>query len=167
MASMVSTITLFDFNEKSTLDSWYIQNDTVMGGKSSSDIKINDDGHAVFSGYVTTANNGGFAQVRHECDIKNIGAKKTVLIHLKGDGKNYQFRFKKSLQDRYSYIYEFKTSGEWETIEIPVDQMEPSFRGRKLNKENFNADTIQEIAILIGNKKKENFELVIDKIEMR
>ena len=45
--------------------------------------------------------------------------------------------------------------------------MYPSFRGRKLNKSNFSESEIQEIAFLIGNKKEENFKLLIDKIELK
>ena len=44
--------------------------------------------------------------------------------------------------------------------------MYPSFRGRKLNKENFNKTSIEEIGFLIGNKKQEKFNLEIDKIEL-
>ena len=45
--------------------------------------------------------------------------------------------------------------------------MYPSFRGRRLNKSNFSDDKIQEIAFLIGNKKEENFQLLIDKIDLK
>ncbi|MDG2228330.1 MAG: CIA30 family protein [Flavobacteriales bacterium] len=42
----------------------------------------------------------------------------------------------------------------------------PSFRGNKLNKENFNESSIEEISFLIANKKNESFKLLIDKIEI-
>ena len=45
--------------------------------------------------------------------------------------------------------------------------MYPSFRGRKLNQPNFDNAYIQEIGILIGNKKEENFKLILDKIELQ
>ena len=44
--------------------------------------------------------------------------------------------------------------------------MTPSFRGRKLNLPNFSEDYIEEVALLIGNKKKESFKVEIDKIEL-
>ena len=37
---------------------------------------------------------------------------------------------------------------------------------RKLNKPNFDEDSIEQIAILIANKKNEKFRLEIDKIEL-
>jgi hypothetical protein len=57
----------------------------------------------------------------------------------------------------------FLTSGEWQEIKIPLKEMYPSFRGRRLNQPNFSTHYMEEIAFLIGNKKEENFELLIDK----
>jgi hypothetical protein len=45
--------------------------------------------------------------------------------------------------------------------------MYPSFRGRKLDQPNFSDDYIEEITFLIGNKKEEDFQLLIAKIELR
>jgi hypothetical protein len=86
---------------------------------------------------------------------------------LKGDGKKYQFRVKKNQKDYYSYIYEFQTSTEWETIEIPVNKLYASFRGRTLQLPNYEGQNLEEIAFLIGNKKNENFELLIDSITVQ
>ena len=36
--------------------------------------------------------------------------------------------------------------------------MHPTFRGRKLDKPNFSDDHIEEIGILIGNKKEQEFQ---------
>lgn len=164
---MSSNITVVDFNKQSKLKDWYLLNDTVMGGKSNSTFQIDENGHAEFSGYVTTENNGGFASVRYDCNLKNVKQFKNVLLKIKGDGKKYQLRFKESRNNEYSHIYTFQTSGDWETVEIPISKMFASYRGRKLDFSNFSADQIQEISILIGNKKNENFKLKIDEIKMR
>jgi hypothetical protein len=89
----------------------------------------------------------------------------SIVIKLQGDGKEYQFRIKSNSGDYYSYIAPFSTSGE--EIVIPLKDMYPSFRGRKLNQPNFSKDSIEEITLLIGNKKKEEFKLLIDKIELK
>jgi hypothetical protein len=164
---MTSDTTIVEFNSSSSLDNWYLVNDTVMGGKSDSDFQLNNEGHAVFSGYVTTANNGGFASIRHDCKVENVEQFSEIQLKVKGDGKNYQLRVKKNRSDYYSYIYTFETSGTWETVSIPLEGMYASYRGRTLDKPNFQADQISEIAILIGNKKKESFQLEIDAIKMR
>jgi NADH dehydrogenase [ubiquinone] 1 alpha subcomplex assembly factor 1 len=45
--------------------------------------------------------------------------------------------------------------------------MYPSFRGTRLNMENFSQKAIEQISILIGNKKNENFKLIIDSILLK
>ena len=87
-----------------------------------------------------------------------------AVLKLKGDGKNYQFRVKDKFYKRYSYIHEFQTNGEWQTIEIPFDVMYASFRGNRLDIPNYNGSQMQEIAFLIANKRNEQFNLMIDSI---
>ncbi len=88
------------------------------------------------------------------------------MLKLKGDGKTYQFRVKSERNQRHSHIYKFQTTGNWEIVEIPFEEMYASFRGYRLNMPNFNGAQIEEIAFLIGNKKEESFELLIDAITM-
>ena len=52
-------------------------------------------------------------------------------------------------------------------VKIPLKEMYPSFRGRRLNQPNFSNDYIEEITFLVGNKKNENFKLLLDKIEFK
>ena len=74
----LDSIKIFDFNNTSNINSWQIVNDVVMGGKSSSTITINKEGHGQFSGTVSTENNGGFSSVRHI--LKSVSVKKTSKI---------------------------------------------------------------------------------------
>lgn len=163
----LNTIKIFDFNSESNVYSWRIVNDVVMGGKSSSTITINKEGHGQFSGIVSTENNGGFSSVRHI--LKPVSVKKTdkIYIKLKGDGKDYQLRIKDSYKNYFSYIKIFSTSGKWQLIEIPLSDLYPSYRGRKLNKPSFYHNVIEEIAFLISNKKNERFQLIIDNIYLK
>lgn len=158
---------LFNFSTDCDLSNWYVVNDGVMGGVSESSLKINKEGHAAFSGTVRLENNGGFASIRHNFKPIGVSDKTELHITLKGDGKSYQFRVKDEGNTYYSYVFTAETSGEWETVSIPLKNMQPQFRGRKLNINNFDKDTISEFAILIGNKKKEAFELLIDHIELK
>lgn len=155
---------LFDFNKNANIDSWTIVDDVVMGGSSMGSFGLNEEGKGVFSGSISLENNGGFSSVRYRFQAKDISHYKKVILKLKGDGKTYQFRIKDKLNHYYSYIISFNTSGEWEEIEIFFIDMYPSFRGRRLDQANFSSDTIEEIAFLIANKKKENFTLLIDEI---
>ena len=157
---------IFDFNKSADINSWKIVNDGVMGGISESTFTQNNEGFGVFQGNVSTENNGGFASVRLQMSSFNINKSKQLKIKLKGDGKNYQLRVKSNASDYYSYIIEFSTSGSWETKVINLNDLYPSFRGRKLDQENFSASKIEEISFLISNKKSESFILVLDKIEI-
>ena len=159
-----SSMVIFDFNKESDISNWEIVNDAVMGGQSSSKFYLNDEGHGIFKGTVSLENNGGFASLRHRFIKKRIAGYKKVIIHLKGDGKRYQFRVKTNKNDQQAYISYFETTGEWQTVEIMLSDLEPTFRGRKLNIPNFPVEELEELGFMIGNKVNENFELVIDKI---
>lgn len=159
-----SSSNIFNFKNAGSTSDWYVVNDGVMGGLSKGTISINEDGNALFKGYVTTENNGGFSSVRYTFNKKDVSKFTHVVLKLKGDGKSYQLRIKENLSERYSFIATFKTSGDWETIKMPLSTFYPSFRGYKLNKSNFSGDYMEEIAFLIGNKVKESFVLEIDKI---
>ena len=156
--------TIVDFTKNSKLHSWSIVNDVVMGGKSTSSIRINTEGNAVFKGEVSLENNGGFSSLRHRFEKLDISNFSKIKIRLKGDGKKYQFRIKPSMFNQYSYVYHFQTNGDWQTIEINLTDFTPVFRGRKLDMQNFSGTELEEIGFLIGNKKQEKFELILDAI---
>ncbi len=158
---------LVEFSKNSDLQDWFVVNDGVMGGRSTSSFDLNADGNGRFKGTVSLENNGGFASVHYRFDPLEIANAKTLVLYVKGDGKRYQARIYANTSDRYSYIAYFDTSGEWQTIEIPLASMYPSFRGRKLDQPNFAAIRIEEIALLIGNKKAESFQLEMKKILLK
>lgn len=157
---------IFDFNQQADIQDWMVVNDQVMGGKSSAIFNINSEGFGEFSGKVSLENNGGFSSLRYRFDKIQVTDYTKICIKLLGDGKRLQFRIKSKVSDEYSYISFFETSGAWETIEIPLKDMYPWFRGKQLNQSNFSHDYIEEIGFLIGNKKAENFRLVIEKITL-
>jgi NADH dehydrogenase [ubiquinone] 1 alpha subcomplex assembly factor 1 len=163
MASQI----IFNFNKSSDIKNWIVIDDVVMGGKSSGSFKLSSDGYGVFVGDISLENNGGFSSVRYRFEKILINKSTKISIRIKGDGKKYQFRIKSNSGDYYSYISPFSTTGEWQEIEIPLKDMYPSFRGRKLDQPNFSNDAIEEITFLIGNKNKEKFLLLIDKIELK
>lgn len=158
---------LFDFKKDSNISNWKVVDDVVMGGQSQGNFQITKHGYAEFSGFVSLKNNGGFSSVRCEVEKRDIQKYQQIVLKIKGDGKNYQLRVKDKSQNYFSYVKEFKTSGDWEEISINLNEMYPSFRGRKLSLPNFSSNYIEEVAILIGNKREENFMLFIDKIYLQ
>ena len=167
LVSSLSSHIIFDFNKNSSISNWIVVDDVVMGGKSNGNFQLNKDGKGVFSGKISLDNNGGFSSVRYGFYKLNIEKFKSIVLKIKGDGKNYQFRIKHKSSDYASYITSFSSSGEWQEIEIPLISMYPSFRGRKLDEPNFFHKSIEEVTFLIANKKNEEFILLIDKIELR
>ncbi len=158
---------IFEFNNTSSLQNWIIVDDVVMGGESSGSFKLNAEGKGVFSGAISLDNNGGFSSVRYRFPKTKTKDFSKIALRIQGDGKDYQFRIKSNSQDYYSYIKPFSTSGEWEVVEIFLKDMYPSFRGRTVDLPNFSNDAMEEVTFLIGNKKKESFKLLIDKIELK
>jgi len=159
-----SSQVIYDFKDSKYLDNWHVVDDRVMGGLSRGNVKLTETGNAIYFGDVTTENNGGFSSLRYQFNSKDVSGFNKVAIKLKGDGTLYQFRIKSDKRERFSYVSNFKTSGNRETIIIPLNKFTPQFRGRKVNVQNFKGDKMEEIAFLIGNKIKESFKLEIESI---
>jgi NADH dehydrogenase [ubiquinone] 1 alpha subcomplex assembly factor 1 len=160
----MQTQIIFDFHPDARITSWQIVDDVVMGGRSSGRFALTADGHGEFSGRISLANNGGFSSVLYRFEAIALTPEASIKLRLKGDGKDYQFRVKHKRSDYYSYICTFATTGNWEEINLPLAEMYPSFRGRRLRQANFAHAGIEEVAILIANKRPEDFRLLIDKI---
>ncbi|WP_372753957.1 CIA30 family protein [Labilibaculum sp.] len=160
-------MTLVEFNSSTNISDWFIVNDVIMGGKSNSDFYLNKEGNAIFKGFVSLENNGGFSMSKHPFEQTSIHQFSKIVLKLKGDGKRYQFRVKSNASDAHSYVSYFETNGEWQLIEIFLSQLVPTFRGQTLDKPNYPAKVLQEIALLIGNQKAESFQLEIKSIVLK
>jgi NADH dehydrogenase [ubiquinone] 1 alpha subcomplex assembly factor 1 len=153
---------IYTFSTQTNIREWRIVNDGVMGGISKSSLMLTDAGHGQFSGHVSLANNGGFASMQLNTAIKLSEEKKFIVLRVRGDGKSYEFRLKGKISQSESYVHQFATSGEWETLKLPISDFYPQFFGRKLNIPNFNFKTIEQLSFLISNKQEEDFKLLID-----
>jgi hypothetical protein len=158
--------TIVNFKENQTNNNWKVVDDVVMGGRSSGSFSLSEEGYGKFSGEVSLENNGGFSSVRYAMETLNVSPKSIIRIRLKGDGKSYQFRVKHDRQAYYSYITEFNTSGDWQTLGFTLADLRPTFRGRKVDLPNFDQNTIEELRFLIGNKKTQTFVLLVESIEL-
>jgi hypothetical protein len=167
--SAMNTQVLFDARSNTEADgsSWKIVNDNVMGGRSTGTYSINTDGTVVFEGRISLANNGGFASLRFDPGSMDIENYSTVALLVKGHGKRFQFRVKADQRDAHSYLTYFETTDGWQEVEIPLQDLYPAYRGRKLNRPNFSGGKLEEIGFLFGNKKAEDFRLEIRRIALR
>jgi len=155
---------IVDFSSGMDLSGWEVEDDVVMGGRSQGTFALNDDGHAVFSGDVSLENGGGFSSVQHYFDPIVVSAYRSAALRIRGDGKRYQFLVESEPDSRHYYVHEFETTGEWETVRVPLAEMYPVFRGDRLTIPNYPGETLAMVRILIANKKPESFRLAIDRI---
>ena len=113
---------------------WWVVNDTVMGGRSSSSWQLSEGGVGVFQGSVSLENNGGFASVRGTTPEDAFGNHSHLKVEVKGDGRTYRLCVRsRQVQSSVSYQQGFKTNGEWQTIIFPVSDLLPRWRGRQLD----------------------------------
>ena len=126
---------LFDFTKPTTeLENlWSTVNDVVMGGLSQSNIRLVEK-RAVFSGIVSTDNNGGFASVRtRNFDSPlNLADYEGIELRVQGDGKRYKFIARcEGAWDGIGYCYSFDTVyNYWITVRVPFAELIPVFRAK-------------------------------------
>ena len=85
---------IYSFTTQNSVSEWRIVNDGVMGGISKSSLLLTSSGHGKFAGHVSLANNGGFASIQLNKKIGLTLENKLILLRVKGDGKQYEFRIK-------------------------------------------------------------------------
>jgi len=69
--------------------SWVVVNDTVMGGVSSSDVRVDSEGSVLFEGELSLENNGGFTSTRALLRGANWAGVDALRIRVQGDGRSY------------------------------------------------------------------------------
>ena len=163
---MQAIISIFEFNSNCEIDNWQIVNDNVMGGRSTATLFVDENQNGVFEGFISTENNGGFSSIQLNTGKIEIGSFKKIELKIKGDGSVYQIRLKNSSNVSHSYIYDFKTNGNWEEILIPLADMKPSFRGYSLDLPNFNHSTIERIGVLKSSKINSKFKFLIKSLKL-
>ena len=156
-------ISIFDFSATTPPDSWFVQDDVVMGGRSDGNIETTDAGYGRFYGEVSLENNGGFSSIRYNPEAPvEVDGKEKFILRLRGDGSKYTIRVNDDPDKRYYYQYTFPTTGEWQEIEVPFADMEPVFRGRSLDLPNYAGGPVTRVQFLIGNKRAQTFEVLLD-----
>ncbi len=122
---------LFDFIDRGAVTEWGAIDDRVMGGISSSQLRHDPTGHAVFEGNVSLERNGGFASIRSTPAGRGKPGTQTCFIEARATGR----RFKLSLLiddafDSINYQASFAPEPTWQTLHIPLATFRATFRGR-------------------------------------
>lgn len=164
--SATGPVAVYDFRKGTPADTWAVQDDTVMGGRSQGKREMTEEGHLRFYGHVSLENNGGFSSVLHTLKPPvDVSGHDKFVLRVKGDGKPYSLRVKTDPDNDFYYESSFPTSGEWEMVEVSFAEMSAVHHGEPVDVPNFDGGTLTKVQVLIGNKKEEDFELLIDRIE--
>lgn len=95
---------VLDFAGPDTAQKWQAVNDGVMAGVSDGRYRITAEKTLEFSGTLSLENNGGFASVRTKPTELDIRAGDTIVLRVKGDGREYVLNFyTKSRRMAFSY----------------------------------------------------------------
>ena len=158
----------FLFSKQSEYQHWYPMTDRVMGGRSLSAF-VPADGYAVFRGFLSLENNGGFALATRYPVMVQRNDKRSMTLISRGDGRRYQLRL--GLNDRrggVAYTASFQSSdNEWQTMQFDIDDFVPMYRGRKLPLPRLdNFQQVRQVGIMISDKREGPFELHIADIAL-
>lgn len=158
-------IVLYDFEGNSEKPKWTPENDGVMGGVSEGTGKIRNDS-LIFEGRLSLENDGGFASLQTELGEWDLSGSKGVKLRVKGDGRSYQFRIATEARlngSRIDYAADFETKdGEWIELMVLFSEMKPTWRGRKLDGPKLDLKKVEQLRILLGDKREGPFVLTID-----
>lgn len=117
-------------NKKNYGIRWGPLDDVVMGGASKSDIKPGELFTGVWNGFVTTANNGGFAGIRTQLFSrpKDMSSCRGFVLRVRGDGNRYKFIIRDDDSWNgiaWSFSYD-TTPGKSSEIKIPISSFVPT-----------------------------------------
>ena len=159
----------YDFGFEKDGFNWNIINDDVMGGISRSTIDLTENS-AVFSGFTSLKNNGGFASIRSPREIRDLSKFEKVRIRFRSN-TDRDFALRLGLYDVYykpNFKYFFNPeSSDWQTIEFKLSEFKEYTLG-KLTDSSIEwalLDKVLRIGIIVADKKEGPFLIEIDFIE--
>jgi len=162
-SSVAFSSTLLDF--ESGEPSWYTRNDTVMGGVSSSRVRV-EGGVLEFTGRVRLEYGGGFSGIRSSPGRFDLSGFSSVKLRVKGDGKRYALQLGTSSTNGVTYRFEFDTvAGRWLEVTIPLGSLRPTRSGERVRGPALNPSQVAFFGLVIGNNRAERFALEVDWIK--
>ncbi len=155
-----SSTLLFEF--ATSQPTWFVVNDGVMGGVSSSEVRVSG-GLLEFSGRVRLENNGGFASVRSSSAGVDLSRFSSLKLRLRGDGLRYGFQLGSSSARGVLYRAEFDTvKGQWLELDFPLTSFKPTRFGRLLSGPALDKARLEHFGFIVANGRAENFALELD-----
>ena len=121
---------------------WQYISDQTMGGISDGQAILENDGKMLFArliGNVSTANNGGFIQIRTTFSFVDlINSDKNLLgvrLNTKGNGETYHIFIRTSEDRSYRDFYSatFIANDNWEIVDLPFTEFQHRYSNRSLD----------------------------------
>ena len=160
---------LLDFAAPDAAQRWQAVNDGVMGGVSDGRFRMTADRTMEFFGRLSLENNGGFASVRTKPTNFNIHAGDTLVVRVKGDGREYVLNlYTKSRQMAFSYRTALPTAkNEWTEVAVPLEEFIPtSFGNRVQGMGPVEPNQINSLGFMLSDKQPGPFNLEIDWVKI-
>lgn len=134
-----------DFGQDAT-GRWYYVQDGVMGGVSQGRAGL-DDGALRMVGTVSTANNGGFIQVRQQISQAWPADAQGLRLVTKGNGERYYIFLRTPELNRYGWSYRaaFVAGADWGVVELPFSDFAASSSAMP---QSFTPDRVVSIGIV-------------------
>ena len=160
---------LLDFTGPEAAQKWQAVNDGVMGGVSDGRFKITDAGTLEFFGTLSLENNGGFASVRTKPAELNLRAGDTIVVRLKGDGREYMLNlYTKSRQRAFSYRAMLPTTkDEWMEVKVLLEDFIPTAFGRRVQGLGpVEPSQINGLGFMLSDKKPGKFQMQVEWVKV-
>lgn len=160
-----SLVPVLDFAGPDSAQQWQAVNDGVMGGVSDGRFTITEEKTLEFFGTLSLENNGGFASVRTKPTELGIKAGDTLVVRVKGDGREYVLNiYTKSRRMAFSYRAPLPTKkDEWTEVEIPLADFIPTAFGRRVQGMGpVDSNQINGLGFMLSDKKPGKFRMQVE-----
>jgi len=160
---------LFRFGTAASVADFAPIDDRVMGGRSTSRLRHDPAGHAVFEGEVSLEDGGGFASVRSRPLALGDAHAVSCLIDVLGDGKRYKLNLRTDdLFDGVTYQATFEPlPAEWTLLRLPLASFVPTWRGRPVDGVSaLRPESLRQLGLAIGDRQAGTFALALRSIAL-
>jgi NADH dehydrogenase [ubiquinone] 1 alpha subcomplex assembly factor 1 len=160
LLSSALAATIFEFKPSET--TWYLRNDSVMGGISKSQIALRN-GLLEFTGRVRLENGGGFSGIRSAAGQYDLSKFSSLVLRVRGDGKRYGLQLGMNSSSRITYRMQFNTvAGKWIEVRLPFQSFRAMRSGEFIQAAPLDPSRIAFFGLTFGNGRAERFKLELD-----
>ena len=151
-----------DFSRPDVVQSFWVINDTVMGGVSTAQLRT-IAGAMAFEGEVSLENNGGFASCRGPVTFPARSA--ALLLTVRGDGQRYQLTLKiDDSMNAPQYQAAFMAPRDWQTLRFESSAFTARFRGRAVTAPRLELGEARYVGLLISDRQVGPFRIELRSI---